>query len=70
MPTRSSKPRDHDFATVAHRVAEQAAGERLDDTPLKDPNEGKNPAAALGKLGEAKGGRAFCLTFGPVHGRN
>ena len=69
MPTRSSKPRDHDFATVARRVVEQATGERLDDTPLKDPNEGKNPAAALGKLGEAKGGRAFCLPFRPVHGR-
>ena len=57
MPTRSSK--DHDFATVARRVVEQAIGEKLDGSPLDDPNVGKNPAAvALGKLGGAKGGRA------------
>jgi len=59
MPTRSSKPRDHDFATVARRVVEQAIGEKLDGSPLDDPNAGKNPAAVvLGKLGGAKGGRA------------
>ncbi|HLK20574.1 MAG TPA: hypothetical protein VKT81_16580 [Bryobacteraceae bacterium] len=52
MPTRSSKPRDHDFTTVARRVVEQAIGEKLDGTPLGHPNAGKNPAAvALGKLG-------------------
>ena len=57
MPSRSSK--DHDFATVARRVVEQAIGEHLDGTPLEDPNAGKNPAVvALGKLGGAKGGRA------------
>lgn len=57
MPTRSSK--DHDFATVARNVVERAIGERLDGSPLPDPNAGKNPAAvALGKLGGAKGGRA------------
>lgn len=57
MPKRSSK--DHDFATVARRVVEQAIGEKLDGSPLDDPNVGKNPAAvALGKLGGAKGGRA------------
>jgi hypothetical protein len=55
MPKRSS---DHDFATVARRVVEQAIGEQLDGSPLPDPNAGKNPAAvALGKLGGAKGGR-------------
>jgi hypothetical protein len=59
MPTRSSKPKDHDFATNARRVVERAIGEHLDGTPLEDPNKGKNPAAvALGKLGGAKGGRA------------
>ena len=59
MPTRSSKPKDHDFATVARRVVEQAIGEKLDGSPLEDPNAGKNPAAvALGKLGGAKGGKA------------
>jgi hypothetical protein len=57
MPKRPIK--DHDFATVARRVVEQAIGEHLDGTPLEDPNAGKNPAAvALGKLGGAKGGRA------------
>ena len=59
MPTRSSKPKDHDFATNARRVVEQAIGEKLDCSPLDDPNAGKNPAAvALGKLGGAKGGKA------------
>ena len=59
MPTRSSKPKDHDFATNARRVVERAIGEHLDGTPLEDQNKGKNPAAvALGKLGGAKGGRA------------
>jgi hypothetical protein len=53
MPSRSSK--DHDFATVAPHVVEQAIGEHLDGTPLDDPNKGKNPAAvALGRLGGAK----------------
>lgn len=57
MPKRPIK--DHDFATVARRVVEQAIGEQLDGSPLPDPNAGKNPAAvALGKLGGAKGGRA------------
>ncbi len=57
MPSRSSK--DHDFATVARRVVEQAIGEQMNGDPLPDPNAGKNPAAvALGKLGGAKGGKA------------
>jgi hypothetical protein len=69
MPSRSSKTkpvkkrpgtsRDHDFATVARNVVEQAIGEKLDGSPLNDPHEGKNPhAVALGKLGGAKGGKA------------
>ena len=57
MPTRSSK--DHDFTTVARRVVEQAIGERLDGTPLENPDAGKNPhAVALGRLGGQKGGKA------------
>ena len=39
MPTRSSKGTDHDFATVARRVAEQAMGEKMDGSPLDDPNK-------------------------------
>lgn len=65
MPTRSSKPKDHDFSTIARGVVEQAIGEKLDGSPLPDPNEGKNPAAvALGRLGGQKGGaaRARALT--------
>jgi hypothetical protein len=59
MPTRSSKGRDHDFATTARRVVEQAIGEHLDGTPLENPDEGKNPhAVALGRLGGQKGGKA------------
>jgi hypothetical protein len=40
MPTRSSKPRDHDFATVARRVVEQTIGEKLDGTPLAHFGDG------------------------------
>ena len=67
MPKRSStaktKPSrtntEHDFTVVARRVVEQAIGEKLDGSPLDDPNAGKNQAAvALGKLGGPKGGRA------------
>ena len=71
MPTRSSKPKapalkkrpgtakDHDFATIARNVVEQAIGEKLDGSPLPAKDTGKNPAAvALGKLGGAKGGSA------------
>jgi hypothetical protein len=66
MPTRSSKPKDHDFTTVARHVVEQAIGEHLDGTPLEDPNKGKNPAAvALGKLGGAKGGAARAAALSP-----
>jgi hypothetical protein len=39
MPKRSSK--DHDFATVARRVVEQAIGEHLDGTPLEKPEPKK-----------------------------
>ncbi len=67
MPTRSSKPRDHDFATNARRIVEQAIGEKLDGTPLDDPSAGKNPAAvALGKLGGAKGGKARAEKLSPA----
>jgi hypothetical protein len=67
MHTRSSKPKDYDFATIARRVVEQTIGEKLDGFPLDDPNAGKNPAAvALGKLGGAKGGAARAAALSPA----
>jgi hypothetical protein len=64
MPKRTIK--DHDFATVARRVVEQAIGEQLDGSPLEDPQKGKNPAAvALGKLGGKKGGKARAQKLSP-----
>jgi hypothetical protein len=66
MPSRSSKPKDHDFTQVAKRVVEQAIGEQWDGSPLPDSNKGKNPAAvALGKLGGAKGGAARAAALSP-----
>ncbi len=80
MPKRSSTPeptqkkpaakrpgtsRDHDFATIARNVVEQAIGERLDGSPL--PVETKNPhAVALGKLGGKKGGKARAEKLSPA----
>jgi hypothetical protein len=71
MPSRSSKPKRagkaHDFTTIAWRVVEQAIGEKLDGSPLDDPNQGKNPAAvALGRLGGAKGGAARAKALSPA----
>jgi hypothetical protein len=61
------KGTDHDFATVARRVVEQAIGERLDGSPLHDKDEGKNPhAVALGKLGGSKGGKARAEALTPA----
>jgi hypothetical protein len=66
MPTRSSKPKEHDFTRNALRVVEQAIGEQWDGSPLPDDNAGKNPAAvALGKLGGAKGGAARAAALSP-----
>ena len=59
--------KDHHFATLARNVVEQTIGERLDRSPLPDPNAGKNPAAvALGKLGGKKGGKARAESLTPA----
>jgi hypothetical protein len=59
VPRRSSKGTAHDFTVTARRVVEQAIGEKLDGSPLPNPNKDKNPAAVvLGRLGGAKGGAA------------
>ncbi len=53
--------------TVGRRVVEKVIGEKLDGTPLDDPNASKNPAAvALGKLGGAKGGAARAAALSPA----
>jgi hypothetical protein len=68
MPKRPIK--DHDFATVARRVVEQAIGEQLDGSPLPDPNAGKNPAAvALGRRGGIRGGKARAEKLTPEERR-
>lgn len=62
MPSRASKrkPESRDFIAVARRVVEEAIGERLDGSPLLEPEpDTRNPAAvALSKLGASKGGKA------------
>jgi len=63
MPRRSSIV-DHDFMTVARNVVERAIGEKMDGSPLDDPDLGKNPhAVALGRLGGLKGGKARAETL-------
>jgi len=45
---------------------EQTIGQKLDGSPLEDPNAGKNPhVIALGKLGGAKGGKARAKALSP-----
>ena len=57
--SRLSKAKEHDFALVALRTVEKAIGERIDGSPLPDPNEGKDPKAiARGRAGGLKGGNA------------
>jgi len=58
MPKRT-EPKDRDFSAIARMVVEKTIGEKLDGSPLDDPNAGKNPhAVALGRLGGIKGGKA------------
>jgi hypothetical protein len=65
MPSRSSKPKDHDFVTIARSIVEQSIGEKLTGEPLDEQSK-KNPAAvALGRLGGAKGGRARAKALSP-----
>lgn len=64
MPGRASKPKNkpatRDFTSIARRVVEEAIGERLDGSPLPEPEpDTRNPAAvALNRLGASKGGKA------------
>ena len=66
MPRRSSKPKDHDFVTVARSVVEKSIGEKLTGEPLDNEPE-KNPhAVALGRLGGQKGGKARAEKLSPA----
>lgn len=58
MPRRSSKPKDHDFVTVARSVVEKSIGEKLTGEPLDPEPEKNSHAVALGRLGGQKGGKA------------
>ena len=48
--------KDRDFFVNARRIVEQAIGEQMDGTPLKDTKE--SPKAIAGRAGGNKGGRA------------
>ena len=50
---------------VGRHVVELAVGEKINGSPLDDPNAGKNPhAVALGKLGGLRGGNARAANLG------
>jgi hypothetical protein len=71
MPNRSRKPkRDHDFATVAFRVVQEATGEKEPAEPQPSepeltPEERHAAAVALGRRGGLKGGRARAAKLTP-----
>jgi hypothetical protein len=54
--------------TVARRVVEQAI-EKMDGSPLDNPDEGKEPArSSLGRMG-GKGGKARAEKLSPRKGK-
>ena len=68
MPNRSRKPkRDHDFATIAYRVVQQATSEEepAQAEPEPTPEERHAAAVALGRLGGRKGGKARAKKLTP-----
>jgi hypothetical protein len=75
MPNRSRKPkRDHDFATVAFRVVQEATRE---EGPAQGEPQGSEPtpeerhaaAVALGRRGGLKGGKARAEKMTPEQRR-
>lgn len=71
MPKRSRKPkRDHDFATIAFRVVQEATKE-AEPEPAESPEPGPTAeerhaaAVALGRLGGKKGGKARAAKLTP-----
>src|SRR4051812_46114906 len=71
MPNRSRKPkRDHDFATIAFRVVQEATGEQEPtqaepQEPEMTPEERHAAAVALGRRGGKKGGKARAAKLTP-----
>lgn len=71
MPNRSRKPkRDHDFATVAFRVVQEATGETEPaqaepQEPEMTPEERHAAAVALGRRGGKVGGKARAAKLTP-----
>jgi len=75
MPKRSRKPkRDHDFATIAYRVVQEATREEgaaptEAPEPEPTPEERHAAAVALGRLGGKKGGKARAEKLTPEQRR-
>jgi hypothetical protein len=71
MPKRSRKPkRDHDFATVAFRVVQEATREEAEPEATEPTPEERHAAAvALGRLGGKKGGKARAAKLTPEQRR-
>ena len=72
MPTRSRKPkRDHDFASVAFRVVQEATRENQPEPsePELTAEERHAIAVALGRLGGKKGGKARAAKLTPEQRR-
>lgn len=66
MPKRSSPKRD--FMEVGRAIVEQAIGEHMDGSPLREPEaDTRNPhAVALGSMGGRKGGKARAKKLSPA----
>jgi hypothetical protein len=63
-------PKDRDFFVNARRIVEQAIGEKMDGTPLDDPQHGKDPAAVKrGRAGGTKGGKSRAAKLSPAKRR-
>lgn len=66
MPKRSSRPKHPDL----NQLTASIVGEATDDEPRAEPQSDKNPhAAALGRLGGLKGGKARAAKMTPERRR-
>ena len=69
MPKRSNPKRD--FMEVGRAIVEQAIGQKMDGSPLPEPEpDTRNPhAVALGSIGGRKGGRSRAKSLSPAKRR-